>query len=390
MVALLLALVLPASGQGFGLRAGAGFHGYAGADLSSGGLKTLGVDSLFLFPSISVQDDGYHMKAVMRADPLTTESGFRVVHGSAGLRLPGSPWIGARAAYGPDSPFIFGLDRPWREWDNSGRDSLVSATLEGGGVLGFSGFYTTMCSGRADTLVWAGIRSPWLGFAQFWWDGMRGPEERNIFTGFMSFPGFSPWVSVGDSSGFYRADGELRGLYPLSNSEMSLMAVPFLHYSEDDRTSAGAKLLFAGRNTAQAGALIFRIPVQSRGPAGAELHYSMRSIAGIQWDTGLEWSEDDGFGSRVQGEYRSVPSGFGLGFVTLGDSIRVVGKAFYSPVPTVAAEAVLSTALFSDDLKPAGSIIVSAFRGPLSGLIGYTWEDGASKLKLELGGWMGL
>lgn len=389
MVALILSMILQSVGGDYGLRAGAGFYGYSRGDTDEG-LKTLSPDSLLIFPLISVTGEGFGIRGVARTAPIHGEEGFQLIHGSAGIRLPGSPWIGAGAAYGADPPFLFGLARPWREWDNSRRDSLVSVSLQGGGVLGFSGSYTVFHSGGADTLTWTRIRSPWLGFAQFWWDGFRGEEERDLFTGFLAFPGFSPWFSFGDSAGVVTGDGEVRGINPLVIPGLSLMAVPRVHYSNQDSTMAGVNLLLSGTNTAQAGMLALEVPVQGRGSPGAGLRYSMQSEAGIHWDARIDWGRDRDFQSGISGLYSMTPAGFGMGLESVGDSLRASGRALYSPVAGVSAETVLSLAVFRTPADPRGSVKVSATRGPLWGMMGYDWKNGVSTVSIELRGWMGL
>ena len=387
MVGLLLVLLLEPSPGYDGFRAGCGFHGYGGADLSKG-LSSLGVDSLFLFPSASVLGDGYAMKTVLMASSLSGEHEVQLLHASGGLRLQGTPWIGVRAAYGADSPFLYGIGRPWLERRNSMRDSLVSATLEGGGILGFNGFYGAFREGDADTLIWAGIRSPWIGFAQFWWDGFRGPVEMNTVTGFVRIAGITPWISASDSAGAFRGDAEVEGIHALLPRSFSL--VPWVHYSDADSTQAGLKVLFAGGGSAQAGVLRIGLPVQGRGSFTAMLRYSMQSMAGIHWDAGLDAGGDDDWAAVLSGEYRATPAGFGLGLSASDDSVRVTGRASYSPVPSVAAEVLLSSDVFDESADPEGAVTVSAFRGPVVTVLGFAWRDGSSILSLELGGWLGI
>ncbi len=389
MCTLLFLLILqPMSGEG-GFRAGAGFHSYGGADLDSG-LNTLGVDSLFLLPSVSVFGEGYRMNAVAQASPIHVhdESGFRVLHAFGGLRLPGSPWIGAQAAYGADSPFLFSLDRPWRERDNSSRDSLLFAAVEGGGILGFDGFYRAYREGSADTLVWTGIRSPWLGFAQVWWDGFRGPVEMNTLCGVVRLADFVPWFSYSDSSGVVRADAELRGKWARLPASLSL--VPWVHYSDADSTQAGLKVHLSGSPMAHSGVLKLGFPVQGEGSFSAMLRYSMQSVAGIHWSTGADASGDGDWAGFVFGEFRAAPAGFGMGVSASQDSVRLAGRATYSPVPSVSASLELSSDVFSESADPSGTIRISAFRGPVRALLGYFWSEGTSLFTVELGGWLGI
>lgn len=387
MGCLLLMLVLqPLAEQGH-LTAGSGFFGFAGADLGSG-LNTLSVDSLFLLPSVSVSGDGYRMSAVAQASPINEEKGFTVLHALGGLRLPGSPWIGAEAAVGADSPFLFSLDRPWRERDNTLRDSLSSAAVEGGGVLGFNGFYRVYRGGSADTLVWTGIRSPWLGFAQVWWDGFRGPIEMNALSGMVRLADFVPWFSYSDSSGVVRGDAELRGKWARLPASLSL--VPWVHYSNADSTQAGLKLLLTGAPVAHSGLLRLGFPVQGEGSFSAMLRYSMQSVAGIHWSTGADASGEGDWSSFILGEYRASPAGFGMGVSASQDSVRVSGRSTYSPVPSVSASLELSSDVFSESADPSGTVRVSAFRGPVAAMLGYHWSEGTSIFTVELGGWLGI
>ncbi|MFO7627307.1 MAG: hypothetical protein R6V62_08625 [Candidatus Fermentibacteraceae bacterium] len=383
---LFLLVLQPLSEQG-GFSAGAGFFGYGGADLDSG-LNTLGVDSLLLLPSVSVFGDGYRMNAVAQASPVNDGSAFTVLHASGGLRLPGSPWIGAEAAYGADSPFLFSLDRPWREWDNSSRDSLLCAAVEGGGVLGFDGFYRVYREGSADTLVWTGIRSPWLGFAQVWWDGFRGPVEMNALSGMVRLGNFVPWFSYCDSSGVVRGDAELRGKWARLPASLSL--VPWVHYSNDDSTQAGLKVHLSGSPAAHSGLLRLGFPLQGEGSFSGMLRYYMQSAAGIHWSTGADASGEGNWDCFVFGEYRASPAGFGMGVSASQDSVRVTGRSTYSPVPSVSASLELSSDVFSESADPSGKIRVSAFRGPVTALLGYSWSEGTSLFSIELGGWLGI
>lgn len=368
----------------------------ASADLRND-LRTLSLDSLLLIPRLSLLGEGYRMRAVFQASPLVADSVFRVRHASVGLRWPGSPWIGAMGAYGADAPFLFSLERPWLEWDNRGRDSLTAVTLEGGGILGFSAFYSQYRSGMTDSLTWIGVRSPWLGFGQFWWDGFRRhhplpdglPEATmNTFTGFLLFPAFSPWFSVSQESGVRRMDAEIRGLGPKLNGPFSLMTVPWAHVSSEDSTMVGIKALFTGIGTAQSGFLRIGIPVESRGSPEVAARYTMRSVAGIHWETGVSWSRNGGWSSGSRSVYRGVPGGFGMTLDTYADSVRIGALAMYTPLPGVAAEAALSGAFFSEVLDPEGSLRVSAFRGPVEAGITLFWREGVTGLSLGMKGWM--
>jgi len=384
---LVLFLVLqPATGEG-GFNAGAGLFTYGGADLDSG-LNTLGIDSLLLLPSVSLFGEGYRMNVVAQASPVHEANGFKVLHASGGLRLPGSPWIGTEAAHGADSPFLFSLDRPWLERDNSARDSLLYAAVEGGGILGFDGHFRAYREGTADTLVWAGIRSPWLGFAQVWWDGFRGPVEMNALGGLVRLADFVPWFSFIDSSGAVSGDAELRGDWARLPASLSL--VPWMHYSDDDSTQAGLKVHLSGGPAAHSGVLRLGFPVQDEGSFSAMLRYSMQSAAGIHWSTGADASGEGDWEGFVIGEYRASPAGFGMGVSASQDSVRVTGRSTYSPVPSVSASLELSSDVFSGSADPSGTIMVSAFRGPVRALLGYFWSEGTSLFTVELGGWLGI
>lgn len=387
MGVLLALLVLQPLSEPGGLRAGAGFHAYGSADLDSG-LNTLSVDSILLFPSAMVFGEGYRMNAVAKASPIRDGSGFKLLHAYGGLRLPGTPWIGAGAAYGADSPFLFSLDRPWRERDDSFRDSTVLASLEGGGVLGFDGSYSVYRGGGADTLVWTRIRSPWLGFAQVWWDGFSGSTEMNTLGGVVRLADFVPWFSYSDSSGLARGDFELRGKW--AGLPASLSLVPWVHYSNADSTQAGVKLHLSGSPAAHSGFLRLGFPVQENGSFSATLRYSMQSVAGIHWSTGADANGEGDWAARLFGEYRASPAGFGIGLSASRDSVRVAARSAYSPVPSVSASLELSSDVFSESADPSGNIRVSAFRGPVRLMAGYFWSGDTSLFTVELGGWLGI
>lgn len=384
---LLVMLALQPLAEPGGFRAGVGYHAYGGADLDSG-LNTLSADSIILLPSISLLGDGYRMKAVARTSPLEDENGFTLLHASGGLRLPGSPWIGAGAAFGADSPFLFSIDRPWLERDDTGRDSLVVVTAEGGGVLGFDGFYRVYRGGAADTLVRTRIGSPWLGFAQLWWDGFSGTVEMNTLSGVVRLRDFVPWFSYSDSSGLARGDAELRGKWAGLPAPLSL--VPWVHYSNADSTQAGLKLHLSGSPAAHSGVLRLGFPLQERGAFSASLRYSMQSEAGIHWSTGADADGDGDWSGFVFGDYRASPAGFGMGVCASQDSVRVAARSSYSPVPSVSASLELSSDVFSESADPAGNIRVSAFRGPVRALLFYFWSEDSSVLTFELGGWLGI
>lgn len=386
MVALLLLLLVQQTPEEQGFQAGVGFFGHGGADLSHG-LQTLGVDSLLLFPRVSVTGTGYSMKAVMRAAPLPSEEKPGLIHASGALRLPGSPWIGARAEYGACRPFLFGLERPWLSREGFPGDSIVCAALDGGGVLGFNGSYGVYRHGAGDTLVWAGVRSPWMGFGQVWWDGFSGSMRMNTVTGFLQLSSLSPWFSISDSSGTLRGDGEVRGLSLPGYPQVS--GIPWVHYTDADSSQAGLKLQFTGRSTAHSGSIRLGMPLQSRGSFTARLRYGMRSVAGIHWDAGADAGPGGDWSAALSGEYRSTPAGFGLGAVANSDSVRVTGRASYSPVPSVSAQAALSADIFSGSADPSGTVRVAGSNGPVAALIGYSWSRGHSMLSIEIGGWLG-
>jgi hypothetical protein len=384
MVALLAMLLLQPGPGDSRFSAGVGFFGYAGADLETGA-GTLGVDSIALFPSLSLKGDGYTLVSVFRTAPMDSLDRFKVVQAGGRVRLPGSPWIGAGAFHGADAPFVFGLEGPWLERDGGSRDSLVWCGLEAGGVLGFTGFYGVFRPGTGDSLVWAGVRSPWLGFAQLWWDGLRGSEEMNTLSGMVHLGVVTPWFSVCDSSGLRRADAEVRGYSPVRG----LSTVPWVHYSGADSTTAGVKLLFSGSGTAQSGFLSVGHPVQERGSFAGALGYFMRSRAGIHWNAGAEYSGSENWSVSLRGGYPSVPGSFGAGVAVTRDSTRAGCSAGYAPVPGVSARLEMEADIFTDTPDPSGTVTLSGTRGWVTLLAGYTWSRDESTLSLELGGWLG-
>ncbi len=384
MVALLAMLMLqPGPGEG-PFRAGAGFFGYAGADLEAGP-ETLRADSVFLFPSLSLTGEGYSLVSIFRAAPMDSVNRLGVRHAGGRVRLPGSPWIGAGAFYGADAPFVPGLDGPWLERDDGSRDSLVWCGLEAGGVLGFSGFYGVFRPGAGDSLILTGVRSPWLGFAQLWWDGLRGAKDMNVLSGMVDLGTLTPWFSLCDSSGLVRGDAEVRGLSPLPG----LSAVPWVHYSGADSTAAGMKILFSGERTAQSGFLRVGVPVQEKGAFNGALGYFMKSRAGIHWNAGAGFSGGDEWSVSLRGDYPSVPGSFGAGVTVSRDSTRVACSAGYSPVPGVSARLELEADVFDDSPDPSGTVALSGTRGPLYLLARYAWSRDESIVGLELGGWLG-
>lgn len=384
MVALLAMLLLQPAPREVSFRAGVGFFGYAGADLETGP-GTLGVDSVALFPSLSLKGEGYSLVSVFRTAPTDSLDRFRVLQAGGLVRLPGSPWVGAGAFHGADAPFVFGLDRPWLERDDGSRDSLVWCGFEAGGILGFTGFYGVFRPGTGDSLVWTGVRSPWLGFAQFWWDGFRGSEEMNTLSGMVHLGAVTPWFSVCDSSGLRRADAEVRGYSPVQG----LSTVPWVHYSGADSTAAGVKLLFSGEGTAQAGFLNLGHPLQERGSFAGTLGYFMRSMAGMHWNAGAGVSGEEFWSVTLRGDYPSVPGSFGAGVTVNQDSTRACCSAGYAPVPGVSAGLCLEADLFSDSPDPSGTVTLSGARGWITLLAGYTWSRDESSLNLEIGGWLG-
>ena len=91
---------------------------------------------------------------------------------SAGARWPGSPWIGTGIGLSDIQPFESGLARPVVEWGFMDIDSILSLSVEAGGVLGFSGDISLLGEeGSGDTLVVTGIDAPWLGFGTASWTG---------------------------------------------------------------------------------------------------------------------------------------------------------------------------------------------------------------------------
>ncbi len=133
--------------------------------------------------------------------------------------------------------------------------------------------------------MWTGVRSPWLGFAQFWWDGFRGSEEMNTL---------SEWsiraVTPCSAYAFLRSQGRRGGPGLFSRPRALHRSVGALLRCGQHRCGVNSSFPERGRPRG-----IFNSAILfGEGFLRRTLGYFMRSMAGIHWNAGRGIGENSG------------------------------------------------------------------------------------------------
>lgn len=408
----LLAFIAAASGDSLpeGWTAGASclFGAEAGARwvVDHAVLDSTGTDVSVSLTARSQVADILVTAAVTASDDSVAAASLRRMR--AMLRWPGTPWIGAGAFLGEGAPFVPGLEDPLVEYGWIAPDSVRGMSLSAGGFLGFRGSYALALT-PGDTLVSTHARSPWLGFAGFDYsrtavhpasDGGEVGSVLNVLTIRADLRYVKPWVLVAGAEGEqdnWAVEAEIRGFRPLETEWGRLELVPGMSFAGDSFSSPGSAfvpgmrvltlraLMRPERVMAGAGITV-SVDLEGDSLTFVSLMGHMISRAGLSYAlTGT--AREDGW-YRAAAEIGTSDGGAASAFLggeIIEDSLRVTGRALYSPRPDVNGTLTVSGDA-GGSLDPTCGLDLSALVGPVTGHIGIAWLPGDVLLTIELGG----
>jgi hypothetical protein len=317
-------------------------------------------------------------------------------------RLPGTPWLGGEVFHGCRQPWMPALGGAYLDLTDTDSDSLSGMSLTAGGFLGFRGSYSVYRPFGGDTLSYARLRAPWAGFGTFrayryTRHGRGGTEGFDAMEAWLSIRRLSPWVTLlrgRNGDGRWAVGAQLRGLRLRPSLDLRLEVAPEAHLAGD-----GLKPGTAGLQPGQrAGGIRVSLRSVTRAlsawgygrkgfedmvgdSVGAGMH--MLSRADIEYSLSGGWPEDGDPSARLDADLRRRVAGAGAGLRTWGDSLRVSGRASYSPRPDVHGTMEVSGSP-GGVLDPVGTLSVRVATGAVSGGLSMLWEDGAVALGVDL------
>jgi len=390
-VSLLIAFILvmqsgepPVTGPDMGIL----IRGTASADLREG-LSTLSADTVAAFPEASWMDDMFELEVSARMDypPDTQEVTIEPLTAGAFFRWPGSPWISAGVFRGIRDPFVYGVSEPVVEWNSTGSRDMNGASLEAGGVLGFSGWWNRY----SDSLSWCGISSPWLGFAQVKWDRLGSDSSSSSLdniSGFADLRFVQPWLSFSSHGDTWSGEGELRGWKPVSNAFITLEIVPMASWASDT-LGAGLGAYLKGRSRSFSGYFrAFAPDLDNAGDASLSAGFDMLSQAGVNWSMNAFLDEMESPGITASGMYRASPAGCGALVYAGEDTLAVTVSALYSPVRGVSSALSVYTDLDSDSPDPGCALEVHGAGSMGLAGIRVSWSRDITELRLGVSAWI--
>jgi hypothetical protein len=332
----------------------------------------------------------------------------RVREATAEARWPGSPWVSTGIGFADRQPFSPGTGAPVVEWGWMGIDSLVGFSAGAGGVLGFSGNVSLlMCRNGGDTLVTAGIDAPWLGFGTASWTRFsrtRGDsvQEFSVFDVMADFRVVEPWIVAvdGPGEGRWGVAGKLYGWSPLRTRYGTVEIVPGAAFAGDSISLPGQA--FAPGEQSLSLDLLHRcsghmmslylsghLDLADEENGGGGFGLDMVSVAGIQYRVRSGFTGSGDWNASVDADYLRSGAGGGAGIFACEDSVRLTGRAMYSPARSVTAFMELSGDAWDGErgtLDPSGLLRVSASQGMFTGSVAVEWADGQVLFRLETSG----
>ena len=369
---------------------------YAGADATwNDGAPVLESFKIDFSTRLSALSDVFDVSAtgVLRRDSVTFAALWRA---SAGVKWPGSPWIGTRIGFSDLQPYAAGLGEPVIEWGWMDIDSLLGFSAGAGGILGFSGDVTLLLEGESgDTLVMTGLEAPWLGFGTASWVGFSratgdSTQKFSTVSAMLDLRHVEPWVVIanGKSDGRWGVTGRIHGWSPIRTRYGTIEIVPGMVFSGDSAFLSG-QAFYPGERTLTLD-LLHRsgdrllscflsghIDLEGVVPDGGQVGFDMVSAAGIEYRLRTGFQDTGDWSALLDADYRRSGAGGGASISLSPDSIRLFGRASYSPVGTVTAFLEVSGDLWDGDegtLDPAGLLRVTAASGWLIGSAALEWD----------------
>ncbi len=328
----------------------------------------------------------------------TTSTGLR--SGRVALTWPGTPWIGASAAWSMPGLFAAGLGDPVVEHDWIGPDSVVSAGVSLGGLLGMRMGMAAMAAG-SDTLTVFSVGSPWLGFGAFdYWrcadiDSAGRPGTVTVISGMLDFRYVQPrfvLAGTGEGSDHSAILAEILGIELARTMGGSLSLVPSACISGDSaeapggayrpgRTLAGLSLRLTPETEALSwdlgGSCDFEDPGRSWGGASLE----MISMAGFRYALGLRSLGRPSASLAAGVAYFRSGASLGIDAEAFGDSVRIGGEACYSPLRGVSSRLRVSADADSTP-EPAVSLSSTVSAGTATGTLEISRSGGRTLASL--------
>ena len=317
-------------------------------------------------------------------------------------RLPGTPWLGGDVFHGCCQPFLPGLDRAYIDFTDTEADSLSGMSLTAGGFLGFRGSYSIYRPFAGDTVSYAAVRAPWAGLGTFrayryTRHHAEGRVEYDALESWLSVRKISPWVYLLRSrrrDHRWAAEMQLRGIRLKPSLDLRLDVIPEVGFAGDDllpgtggmqpgQRSTGLKLSMHSLQRSVSLWAYGRTDFEGMVHDSAGLGAYMLSEADIEYTLRAGIPEQGDAEARLDVDLRRRLAGAGAGLRLVGDSLRVAGRASYTPRPDVHGTMELSGSP-SGSIDPVGEVAVRVAAGKLSGGLSLLWEDGKLSMGVDM------
>jgi len=317
-------------------------------------------------------------------------------------RLSGTPWLGGEVFHGCRQPFLPGLHRPWLDFSDTEADSLSGMSLTAGGFLGFRGSYSVYRPFSGDTVSYAMIRAPWAGlgtFRAYRYTRYRseGSLEYDALEGWLSVRRISPWAYLMRSrrrDDRWAAGMQLRGIRLRPSLDLRLDVVPEAGLAGDGllpgtgglqpgQRSAGLLLSMHSLQSLVSMWAYGRVDFEGMVHDSVGVGAHMLSEADIEYTLRAGLPEQGDAAIRLDADLRRPLAGAGAGLLLMGDSLRVAGRASYTPRPDIHGTMEVSGSPWRS-LDPLGEVAVRVARGGVSGGLSLLWQDGEISMGVDL------
>jgi hypothetical protein len=326
----------------------------------------------------------------------------------AGLRWPGTPWIGGSVFLGREAPFLEGFEGPIVDFDFQEPDSLRGFALNAGGVLGFEveGVLASAEGGRE--LRELTVDAPWLGFGTFRFDRLEARStaydstDLRVVSANADFRYVRPYflyVEDATPGGSWGMLAELRGIRLLRRREWDLNVVPGFAYAEDSMPSLSPGVLscsptrallsldVVSRRYFVSGALEGWMELEDSDRFGFAGRLDLLSEAGVSYALSGTWEEpgsDYLFSASARYLRRGAEASGALSIFP--DSTRASVGAGYSPRRDASVHVMLGADL-DGSIDPSGAIHAAAWLGRVLARLGLEWIDGETSVFFGGTGW---
>lgn len=329
----------------------------------------------------------------------------------AGLRFPGTPWIGIEGFYHAYTPFVFGLHAPIIEWDRMDIEDLRGAGLSAGGILGFSGICRIIQDNEGVAITDILIESPWFGFVDFEYRRLHiylnsdlKSEKTEYLLNLLIIDSnlryLKPYVIIMSSDIADDADwgllAEIRGIEPFSTGLGDAVLVPSIEFagsewrSEENGLVPGQQtlrldLLIEPQKTMTSFGISGMYDLKVDSLSGGALKASMITEADIRYSLNGSYFTSDRWNVGFGLQYRNMGSAAGcvLGFYP--DSTRITATAGYTPRNDVSCRLEVSGDAVGSP-NPLCRLSTIAVIGPVDGIFGIDWDGECVEYRIEVRG----